>query len=194
MNFQWIEEGIFGMALSPIKADGFRTLFFSPLASHREFAVSTKILRDKTLAENSYQEFVALDERGHGGHTTATFMDDNGLMFFNLIDQNAVGCWDSSRHPYHQKYHGLVDQDDVGLVFPSDVKVDRHQNLWVVSDRMPVFLVADALDPKDINFRIYSTSVANAVRGTVCEPEYQQYSSHNVFGYDNDPFAITYVK
>jgi len=41
------------MALSPIKKDGYRTLFFSPLASHREFAVSTRVLRDKTLAEDT---------------------------------------------------------------------------------------------------------------------------------------------
>lgn len=40
------------MALSPLKQDGFRTLFFSPLASNREFAVSTRVLRDKAMAES----------------------------------------------------------------------------------------------------------------------------------------------
>lgn len=51
LNFQWFEEGIFGMAVSPPKQDGFRTLFFSPLASNRQFAVSTRVLRDKATAE-----------------------------------------------------------------------------------------------------------------------------------------------
>lgn len=40
------------MALSPLKQDGFRTLFFSPLASNRQFAVSTRVLRDKAMAES----------------------------------------------------------------------------------------------------------------------------------------------
>ncbi|PSN35119.1 Protein yellow [Blattella germanica] len=111
-------------------------------------------------------------------------MDDNGIMFFNLIDQNAVGCWDSSRHPYHKTYHGLVDRDDVGLVFPSDVKVDRNQNLWVLSDRMPVFLVANALDFNDVNFRIYTTTVANALRGTVCES-----SQHHLHNFDTHDYV-----
>jgi len=57
LNFQWGTEGIFGMSLSPILADGYRTLFFHPLSSYREFAVSTRILRDQQLSQNSYHEF-----------------------------------------------------------------------------------------------------------------------------------------
>lgn len=59
LNFQWGEEGIFGLSLSPIAADGFRTLFFHPLSSNREFAVSTRILRNEELALDSYHEFQA---------------------------------------------------------------------------------------------------------------------------------------
>lgn len=57
LNFQWGEEGIFGMSLSPIAFDGYRTLFFHPLSSNREFAVSTRILRNEELAKDSYHEF-----------------------------------------------------------------------------------------------------------------------------------------
>lgn len=57
LNYQWGEEGIFGMSLSPVALDGFRTLFFHPLSSNREFAVSTRILRDEKLAADSYHDF-----------------------------------------------------------------------------------------------------------------------------------------
>lgn len=57
LNFQWGEEGIFGLSLSPIASDGYRTLFFHPLSSYREFAVSTRILRDQQLSQNSYHDF-----------------------------------------------------------------------------------------------------------------------------------------
>ncbi|XP_063229142.1 protein yellow-like [Bacillus rossius redtenbacheri] len=168
LNFQWEAEGVFGMALSPPAKDCHRTLFFHPLASHREFAVSTAVLRDRERAMNSYHEFVALDERGPRSHVTASVMDDQGIMFYNLIDRNAVGCW-NSRLPYCPNSQGLVDKDDERLIFPSDVKVDADRNLWVMSDRMPNFLLSE-LDYGDVNFRVFYLPVSEAVKGTVCDP------------------------
>lgn len=167
LNFQWGEEGIFGMSLSPIQADGYRTMYFSPLASHREFMVSTKVLRDEAGVEESFHQFQYLKERGPNAHTTSRVMSENGLQLFNLIDQNAVGCWHSSL-PYSPEYHGVVDRDDVELVFPADVKIDEEENVWVISDRMPVFLIAE-LDYSDVNFRIFSAPLSTLVAGTVCD-------------------------
>uniref|UniRef100_A0A182QUV6 Protein yellow n=1 Tax=Anopheles farauti TaxID=69004 RepID=A0A182QUV6_9DIPT len=167
LNFQWGEEGIFGMSLTPLQADGYRTLYFSPLASHREFTVSTRILRDESKVEESFHDFQYLKERGPNSHTTSRVMSETGLQLFNLIDQNAVGCWHSSL-PYSPEYHGVVDRDDVELVFPADVKIDDEEQVWVISDRMPVFLIAD-LDYSDVNFRIFSAPLATLVAGTVCD-------------------------
>ncbi|XP_030377968.1 protein yellow [Scaptodrosophila lebanonensis] len=177
LNFQWGEEGIFGMALSPIRSDGYRTLYFSPLASHRQFAVSTRILRDETRVEDSYHDFIALDERGPNAHTTARVMSDDGVELFNLIDQNAVGCWHSSM-PYTPQFHGIVDRDDVGLVFPADVKIDENKNVWVLSDRMPVFLLSD-LDYSDVNFRIYTAPLGALIENTVCDLRNNAYGPAN---------------
>lgn len=168
LNFQWGEEGIFGMALSPIRSDGYRTFYFSPLASHREFSVSTRILRDESRVEDAYHDFFFFPtERASNAHTTARVCSDDGIMLFNLIDQNAVGCWHTSM-PYEPQYHGVVDRDDVGLVFPADVKVDENRNVWVLSDRMPVFLITN-LDYNDVNFRIYSAPLQTLIGGTVCD-------------------------
>jgi Major royal jelly protein len=167
LNFQWGEEGIFGMALSQMQPDGFRTLYFSPLASHREFSVSTKVLRDSTRLEESFHDFSFFkEERAGNAHTTSRVMSETGVMLFNLVDQNAVGCWDSST-PYSPQNHGIVDRDDEALVFPADVKVDETNTVWVISDRMPVFLIAD-LDYTDINFRIFSAPLETLIQGTVC--------------------------
>ncbi|ALC48634.1 y [Drosophila busckii] len=177
LNFQWGEEGIFGMALSPIRSDGYRTLYFSPLASHRQFAVSTRILRDESRIEDSYHDFIALDERGPNAHTTARVMSDDGIELFSLIDQNAVGCWHSSM-PYQPQFHGIVDRDDVGLVFPADVKIDEAKNVWVLSDRMPVFLLSD-LDYSDVNFRIYTAPLGVLVENTICDLRNNAYGPSN---------------
>lgn len=49
-------------------------------------------------------------------------MDENGLQFFNLIDQNAVGCWNSAL-PYAPENHAVVARHDEAMIFPADVKV-----------------------------------------------------------------------
>lgn len=65
-------------------------------------------------------------------------------------------------------YHGVVDRDDVGLVFPADVKVDENRNVWVLSDRMHAFLIT-GLDFSEVNFRIYSAPLQRLIGGTVCD-------------------------
>lgn len=167
LNFQWGEEGIFGMALSPQMPDGFRTLYFSPLASHREFSVSTRILRDENRVEESYHDFsYFVEERAGNAHTTARVMSEDGVMLFNLIDQNAVGCWNSATN-YVPQNHDIVDRDDLAMVFPADVKIDETNTVWVISDRMPVFLITQ-LDYTDINFRIFSAPLDTLLTGTAC--------------------------
>lgn len=93
-------------------------------------------------------------------------MHDDGILYFNLIDRNAVGCW-NSRLPYEPKNLGIVDWDDEALIFPSDVKVDSLNNLWVISDRMPIHLLSK-LNFNDINFRIFFVPADAALAGTVC--------------------------
>ncbi|KPJ12548.1 Protein yellow [Papilio machaon] len=169
LNFQWGAEGIFGITSSPPGADGFRTLYFSPLSSHTEFAVSTRILRDESMVKAAkFNDFKVVGNRGPNGHTTSKVMSDTGVQLYNLIDQNAIGCWSSSL-PLKPENTAIADKDDVGLVFPCDVKIDDDKNVWVLSDRMPVFLEAE-LDYSDINFRIFTSPLSNMIEGTVCEP------------------------
>lgn len=129
--------------------------------------MSTKFLRNpKLTSEEIFHNFVVLESRGEGGHVTAHYMNDDGILFFNMIDQNAVGCW-NSRLPYEPKHLGVIDSDDNALIFPSDVKVDSLNNLWVISDRMPIHLLSK-LDFNDINFRIFYATVDVALSGTIC--------------------------
>lgn len=170
INFQWGEEGVFGMALSPVADDGYRVLFFHPLSGHREFAVSTRHLRRPNVdSEELYHEFRVLESRGPGGHVSAHYMHDDGVLYFNLIDRNAVGCW-NSRLPYTPANMAVVDADDEALIFPSDVKTDALGNLWVISDRMPVHLLSKLDFVRDVNFRVFYASAGTAVAGTVCDP------------------------
>lgn len=63
---------------------------------------------------------------------------------------------------------GRVHMSNVTMVFPNDIKVDAIGNLWVLSDKLPVFMYA-RLDPKEVNFRVLTAPVAEAIQGTACD-------------------------
>jgi hypothetical protein len=172
LNFQWFEEGIFGLSLSPVLTSGERILYFSPLASNREFAVSTRVLQNSSKVENSYHEFIALPGRGPNGHVTAKVMSEEGIQLFNLIDRNAIGCWNSA-HPYHCTNIDIVDKDDTRLIFPSDIKIDNSGYVWVMSDKMSNFLLS-SLDFDDINFRIFVAPLNVLIDNTKCNVKTHQ--------------------
>lgn len=46
-------------------------------------------------------------------------------------------------------------------------QIDRNGNLWILSDRLPVFMYSQ-LDLHDYNFRILTGSTEELIIGTVC--------------------------
>ncbi|KAJ9584749.1 hypothetical protein L9F63_020899 [Diploptera punctata] len=169
LNFQWT-DGLFGLALSGEHA-GYRTLYFHPFSSYSEFSVSTKVLQNETLWFNhtgeTYHLFEHLGTRGPHSQSCASFLDEKtGVLFYTQVARNSVGCW-NSRLPYNPATQGEVDANDVTMVFPNDVKVDRNRKLWVLTDRMPIFMYGK-LNYSDVNFRILSAPVDRAIAQTVC--------------------------
>ncbi|KAG7208906.1 hypothetical protein KM043_015087 [Ampulex compressa] len=172
ISFQWT-DGLFGMALESTN-DGYSTMYFHPLSSSMEFSVSTKLLRDPERAESSeiFHEFHARGSRGPNGQSSVSFLDPGtGVLFYALTNLNAIACWKpQSKFEIHQQ--GYVYVDNVTMVFPNDLKVDRNGNLWVLSDRLPAFMYSH-LDPDDYNFRILTGPTKDVIRGTVCSMEEQ---------------------
>ena len=170
LNFQWT-DGIFGLALTPIDRFEERILFFHPMSSYREFYVSTAVLRDQSRVDNSSSEFnIAGESRGFSGQSSASAIDRRGVMFYGLVTQDSIGCWDT-RKLYKRESNGIVTSNTETLIFPNDIKIDQDekQSLWVISNRLPMFQ-AGPLDPDDYNYRILFADTTEAVRGTVCDP------------------------
>uniref|UniRef100_A0A146LMT8 Protein yellow n=1 Tax=Lygus hesperus TaxID=30085 RepID=A0A146LMT8_LYGHE len=170
VNFQW-SDGLFGIALGPRGDDGFRTMYFHPFSSTHEFSVSTKIIQNKTIASNSYYEYRVLGSRGPNSQASASFLDiPSGVLFYTQVNKNGVGCWNSVKHAnkYSADTNDLVSSDNQTMIFPNDLKVDQQSNLWVITDRMPLFMFKQ-LDENDINFRVLSAPVNETIKGTVCD-------------------------
>ncbi|NP_001154989.1 yellow-b isoform X1 [Nasonia vitripennis] len=165
--FQW-SDGIFGLALAPT-GDGYSTLYFHPLSSTMEFAVSTRLLRDpeRVASSEAFHQFQVLGSRGPNGQSSVSFLDpETGILIYALTNLNAIACWRTGTK-YSIQQQGRVYMDNVTMVFPNDLKIDRNGTIWVLSDRLPAFMY-HTLDPNDYNFRILAGTVREAVQGTIC--------------------------
>lgn len=176
LNFQW-NDGTFGLSLAPVvdAATGDRVMFFHPMSSYMEFTVNTRVLKNETNWLNPFNgppasEFQPIGSRGRRGQSSTSGVSRNGVMFFNLVQRSAVGCWDL-RKPYTINNLAIVESDSVKLNFPNDMKVDHEpkQNVWVMTNYLPQFLYSN-LDFDQVNFRILAAPVEKAVAGTVCDP------------------------
>ncbi|XP_066592460.1 dopaminechrome tautomerase-like [Prorops nasuta] len=173
IKFRWT-DGLFGLALTPVDINNDKTLFFHPMSSFREFAVSTTVLKDKKTADQNPDRFsvVGRPRAKDYGHSSGSVIDKNGVMFFNMVTRDSVWCWDT-RKEYIPQNLGVVGTSNVSLVFPNDIKADHEdpQSVWLISNRLPMYLYG-RFDPTSTNFRIYKADVNEAVKNTVCDPNY----------------------
>lgn len=171
ISFKW-DDGIFGIALSKPDADGFATLYFHPLSSTNEFSVSTRVLRNASYAlagRESFNEYKVLGNRGPNGQSSVSFFDKHtAVLFYTLPNLNAVACWRATNKAYTIKSQGRVYMSPVEMSFPQDVKVDDQDRLWVLSNKLHMFMYAE-LDPAEINFRILTATVEDAIDHTACD-------------------------
>lgn len=168
ITFEWT-DGLFGLALSGPDNEGYSTLYFHPLTGTHEFSVNTKFLRDEALASKSFHEYKILGSRGPKGQSSVSFFDEkSGVLFYALVNLNAVACWKSANPSYTMESQGRVYMNNITMNFPNDLKVDNKGNLWVLSNRLPKFMY-ESLDPQDFNFRILTAPVKEAIKGTACD-------------------------
>jgi hypothetical protein len=116
----------------------------------------------------SYFEYKLEGERGPNSHATTEFFDPKtNSIFYTQINRDAISCWNVNK-PCTPDNVGLVDSDSVTLVYPNDLKVDREGNLWVLSDRLPLFWYRNLLDG-EVNYRVLTGKTSELVQGTPCE-------------------------
>ncbi|CAH0407819.1 unnamed protein product [Chilo suppressalis] len=169
VNFHWT-DGVFSLALSEPRENGFRTLFFHALSSTKEFCVSTELLRNYTHIDKdeAFHDFKLLGDRGERTQSSAGVYDTKtGVLFYSQVNRDGVGCWNSKK-PYTPENNPLIISDSELLEFPNDLKMDSESNLWILSDKMPRFLYK-SLDPNEVNYRIFSISSKDAIAGSTCE-------------------------
>lgn len=120
-----------------------------------------------STSPDSYYAYKLLGDRGMKSQATAEFFDDNtDVIFYTQVNKDAIGCWNVKKN-FVVDNQGLVDSDSDALVFPNDLKIDENGNLWVLSDRMPVFLFGEL--KKEFNYRILKGNTKDLIKGTPCD-------------------------
>lgn len=108
-----------------------------------------------------------MGDRGDKTQSTTNFIDEpSNVLFYTQINRDGVACWNTKK-PFTADNLVLFDSDNTTLVFPNDLKVDTDSNLWVVTDRLPIFMYSH-LDYQDINFRVLKGAVKNIIADTRC--------------------------
>ncbi|XP_028171087.1 protein yellow-like [Ostrinia furnacalis] len=169
VEFHWT-DGVFSLALSEPKENGYRTVFFHALSSTKEFCVSSELLRNypQINKNEAFHDFKLLGDRGERTQSSASVYDaNNTVLFYTQVNRDGIGCWNSNK-PYTPENNPLIISDPVLYEFPNDLKIDNEDNLWILSDRMPRFIYK-SLDPNEVNYRIFSISTADAIAGTACQ-------------------------
>lgn len=144
------------------------------MSSLNEFAVPNYVLQNETWATSpaSYNDYQLLGNRGPRGQSTTEQIDlKSNVMFYTQVNKDSIQCWNTNKI-YTEANQGIVDSDTETLVFPNDLKIDDNDNLYVLSDRMPVFLFKK-LDKNDINYRVLTGKVSELILGTPCESSNQ---------------------
>ncbi|XP_045493043.1 protein yellow-like isoform X1 [Colias croceus] len=169
IEFHWT-DGVFGLALSEPRENGYRTMFFHAFSSTKEFCVSTELLRNYPHIDKSeaFHDFKLLGDRGANTQASASYYDEkNNVLFYTQVNRDGVGCWNSNK-PYNPENNPLIINDPVLLEFPNDLKVDDEGTLWILSDRMPRYMLR-TLDSNETNYRIFSIKTSDAIAGTACQ-------------------------
>ncbi|XP_055635772.1 protein yellow-like isoform X2 [Toxorhynchites rutilus septentrionalis] len=147
-----------------------RLLFFHALASAAENAVRTSVLHNDTMWEEDVgavpREFRVIGRRTSQSAPEA--MDSNGNLFFGLLNQMAIACWDSTTN-YNPQNIKIVSQNFETLQFPSGVKVIRNrkgvEELWVLTCRFQKIMTG-SLNMNETNFRIQAIQIPELLNGS----------------------------
>ncbi|XP_055591647.1 protein yellow-like [Uranotaenia lowii] len=146
-----------------------RLLFFHALASISENVVRTSVLHNDTMWEEdvgaSPQSFRVIGRRTSQSAPQA--MDSNGNLFFGLLNQMSIGCWDSTTN-YNPHNLKIVSQNPETLQFASGVKVIRNrkgvEELWVMTCRFQKVMTG-TLNMNETNFRIQAIQIPELLNG-----------------------------
>ncbi|CAH1116312.1 unnamed protein product [Phaedon cochleariae] len=167
-------DGVLGMSLSPQIPGKDRKLYYHAMSSSTENWVYTSYLRNQSLFEDDPSSSPRLFNTyrdGRGTQSAAEAMSKDGIMFFGLMSDVKIACYNTRGQYMDIQSTDIVADNPVTLQFASGVKVVGNKNgeeeLWILTSRFQK-VATGTLNPAEINFRIQVGKVNDLLAGTTC--------------------------
>ncbi|KOB77206.1 Yellow-c [Operophtera brumata] len=119
--FHWT-DGVFGLALSEPRDNGYRTMFFHAFSSTKEFCVSTELLQNykHINKDEAFHDFKLLGDRGANTQASASAYDPNThVLFYTQMDSEGV-IWVLSDKLPRFMIGGLNPNETNIMIFSTD--------------------------------------------------------------------------
>ncbi|KAL1452606.1 hypothetical protein WDU94_006820 [Cyamophila willieti] len=161
-----------GTSVDKTIRDDQRYVYFHSMSSNRHYYISTTDLRNSSRYVNSSdidEYFHYLGSRHRNTQASASAINSNGVLFYNLVTKHSVGCWNTRTKVYLPQTQDIVQTNRDILNFPNDLKIDQQDNIWVLSNKLHQYLYG-FLDFNVYNYRILVANSNDIVRNTKCDP------------------------
>lgn len=181
-----VHDGIFGMALSPVT----NNLYYSPLTSHSLYYVNMEPFMKSQYEENNI-EYEGIQDI-FNTQSSAKVMSKNGVLFFGLVNNSAIGCW-NEHQPLQRQNMDMVAQNEKTLQMIISMKIIQnlaysgrmnriHKNEYMLalSNRMQK-IVNNDFNFDEVNFRILGANVNNLIKNTRCAKSNNQNNNQNKY-------------
>ncbi|XP_058117475.1 uncharacterized protein LOC131259884 [Anopheles coustani] len=132
-----------------------RNVYYSPLSSYHVYSLPASLLRDPEFNARATPQQVLEAVVDYGqklSQTDGMFMDNQGVLYFGLLGENAIAKWDTYK-PFTAKNQQIVAKDPTYIQWVDSMGIDHEGYLYVVVNRLHSF-VAGRLNPAEVNFRV----------------------------------------
>ncbi|KAF9424040.1 hypothetical protein HW555_000749 [Spodoptera exigua] len=166
-------DGILGMALSPYHHGRDRFLYFHSLAATTENVVNTRILRNNSYLQdaNIDPDAIYVFPKERPSQSAAEAIDQNGVMYFGLMDPPSIQCWNTATEFSPRNFHTVAANQET-LQFASGVKIVKNakeeQELWVLTSSFQRVMTG-SLSPDRMNFRIHAEKIPVILANSPCK-------------------------
>ncbi|GAB0088329.1 hypothetical protein DMENIID0001_027320 [Sergentomyia squamirostris] len=179
------ETGAFSITLGWRNAKGYRTAYYISPTSTVQFGVSTEVLKQEDLAPDNYnpEDFRPIGNRGCDTHAVMHIFDSkNGVIFYGDRNSHCIRCWNVRKPLTPDNVDAIYCNENIH--YSHDISIDEYGNLWLTSNDFPLFdQEGNTLDIEEINIRLYRVHVDDAIKGTVCANDDDEYRGIGVYDY-----------
>ncbi|XP_055680096.1 L-dopachrome tautomerase yellow-f2-like [Lutzomyia longipalpis] len=165
--------GILNIALGYPDENGDKLAYYTKVSGTAQYAVSTKVLKDKSKSDVNYnsKDFKIKGYLGCNHQTLKTVIDYTyGVMFYSEFQSNQIRCWNMSK-PLNPDNIGVVYESD-DLKIGSQLFIDSLGYLWFHSSYLSLVYFSDLpLNLDEFTTKMFRMKVSDVLKGTICYDE-----------------------